>query len=123
MTAKEPAHENSPLEKLSFEQALIELEAVVEELEDGEIGLAQGLVRYEQGVKLLKECYQLLEQAQNRIELLNRVDADGRTISEPYDEASRTLEEKAASRARRRSRAPENKPPEADTMDGPGRLF
>jgi exodeoxyribonuclease VII small subunit len=115
-------------QKLSFEQALVELERVVEELEGGEISLAQGLARYEQGVKLLRECYQLLEQAQNRIELLNRVDADGHISSEPYAEGAQTLEEKAASRGKRRSRAAEPKPPEpkpsdADTMDGPGRLF
>jgi exodeoxyribonuclease VII small subunit len=123
VTAKESASDKKSAEKLSFEQALAELEAVVEDLEEGEIGLEQGLVRYEQGVKLLKECYRQLEGAQNRIELLNRVDADGRTISEPYDEAAQSLEEKSTSRARRRSRAAENKPPEADTMDGPGRLF
>lgn len=122
MTEK-PSGEDSP-EPLSFEDALARLEGIVENLEDGEIGLAQGLAEYEQGVKLLKQCYQLLGQAQSRIELLNRVDSDGTTHSEPFDEGTPSLEEKAQSRARRRSRAsgtaPEDDP---DAIDGPGRLF
>ena len=121
--SKETSSEKSSTQKLSFEQALAELETVVDELEEGEIGLAEGLTRYEQGVKLLKECYQMLEQAQNRIELLSRVDADGRISSEPFDEQAQSLEEKATNRGKRRSRAPENKPPPDDTMDEAGRLF
>ncbi len=71
----------------SFEQALAELEAVVHDLENGELGLAEALERYELGVKRLKQCQQLLEKAEQKIEVLTRVDASGRAVTRPYDEA------------------------------------
>jgi exodeoxyribonuclease VII small subunit len=108
----------------SFEEALAQLEAIVRDLEEGQIPLAQGLARYEEGVKLLKQCYQLLERAERRIELLNHVDPDGRARSEPFDDSSLSLEEKARARGGRRSRASDaNLPPSEDEMDAPGRLF
>ena len=128
MTEKQPksppeSSKSSPAQP-GFEEALLELEVIVQQLEEGSIGLAEGLARYEQGVKLLKQCYHMLEQAQNRIELLNRVDSDGNIQSEPFDEGALSLEQKAQARSRRRSRAPEAQPPsDSDAMDGPGRLF
>ena len=100
--AKKPAEPTS--EVPTFEEALTRLESIVGDLEEGQIGLAEGLARYEQGVKLLKQCYQLLEAAERRIELLNRVDAAGQEECEPFDESESTLEEKAPKRGRRRSR-------------------
>ncbi len=111
----------------SFEEALAMLEIIVQELEDGQIGLAQGLTRYEEGVELLRQCYQLLEHAERRIELLSRVDANGNAATEPFDDGALSLEEKAqAPRSRRRSRSPADptiSPSAEDEIDGPGRLF
>lgn len=108
----------------TFEEALTRLDQIVQELEEGQIGLAEGLARYEQGVKLLKQCYQLLERAERRIEVLNRVDIDGNAACEPFDDGALSLEEKAQTRGRRRSRsAPPQPPPAQDEIDGPGRLF
>ena len=42
-----------------------------------ELGLGESLACYEEGVKLLKLCYNLLEQAERKIELLSGVDAEG----------------------------------------------
>jgi exodeoxyribonuclease VII small subunit len=128
VTEKQPTPSSGPQESSAaqgtFEEALSQLETIVGQLEEGSIGLAEGLARYEQGVKLLRQCYHLLEQAQNRIELLNRVDSDGNIHCEPFDEGSLSLEQKAQARSRRRSRSPEATPPdESDAMDGPGRLF
>ena len=124
MTAK---HDRaSAPEKPTFEEALSQLDAIVQELEEGQIGLAQGLTRYEEGVKLLKQCYQLLEHAQRRIELLSRVDPDGRVHSEPFDEGVLSLEEKAQTRGRRRSSEKNRDPndlPAQDEIDETGRLF
>ena len=44
----------------SFEESLDELEKIVAELESGKLGLSDALARYEQGVKHLKDCQQLL---------------------------------------------------------------
>ena len=45
----------------SIEARLIELEAILEELESGELELDQALKRFEQGVKLSRECQKTLE--------------------------------------------------------------
>ena len=70
----------------SFEESLDELEKIVAELESGKLGLSDALARYEQGVKHLKACQQLLERAERKIELLSGVDADGNPITQPFDE-------------------------------------
>ena len=61
----------------SFEEALAQLEEVVRELEDGQIGLEESLSRYELGVGLIKRCQAQLRQAEQRIQLLTGVDENG----------------------------------------------
>lgn len=122
MTAKDSEKPNAP--QTTFEDALAQLEAIVSELEEGPVPLAQGLARYEQGIKLLRQCYQQLEQVQRRIEVLNRVDSEGGAQCEPFDDRALSLEEKAASRGKRRTRSAENEAPSSeDEIDGPSRLF
>lgn len=112
----------------SFEDSLGELEAIVGELESGKLGLSDALARYEEGVKHLKSCHQLLERVERKIELLSGMDAEGNPITEPFDEREHaSLEEKAAARGRRRSSdttAPtgKRKPAEGD-IDDAHRLF
>ena len=90
----------------SFEESLARLEQIVRALEDGNLGLAESLAQYEQGVKLLSQCYAFLEQAERKIELLTGVDDQGRPLTQPFaDPGGMTLEEKAEARSRRR-RAP-----------------
>jgi exodeoxyribonuclease VII small subunit len=110
----------------SFEEALERLDQIVHDLEEGQIGLAEGLTQYEEGVKLLKQCYQILERAERRIEVLSRVDANGNAATEPFDDGALSLEEKAqAPRSRRRSRAADatNPATSSDEIDETGRLF
>ncbi len=88
----------------SFEDSLKELEKIVAELESGKLGLSDALARYEEGVKHLKGCQQLLEMAERKIELLSGVDADGNPITERFEETENdSLEAKAAGRAGRRT--------------------
>jgi exodeoxyribonuclease VII small subunit len=108
----------------TFEEALARLEAIVESLEEGQVPLAESLARYEEGIKLLKQCYQSLSAAERKIELLSRVDSAGQAQCEPFDDSATSLEEKSQTRARKRSRNAESEPREAaDEIDGPGRLF
>jgi exodeoxyribonuclease VII small subunit len=88
----------------NFEESLEALESVVQQLEEGRLGLSESLQRYEEGVKQLKQCYRALEVAERRIELLSGLDAEGNAITEPYDEDELSLDEKAAARSQRRSR-------------------
>jgi len=113
----------------SFEQALAVLQTIVDDLEEGQLDLATALARYEQGVKLLRQCYALLENAERRIELVSRVDAQGDAVTQSFDEQSVPLEERAQTRGRRRSARPAaSEPPCDDTeernnMDEPRGLF
>ena len=112
----------------SFEDELARLETVVRELEEGQIGLGESLARYEEGVKHLKRCYQLLEQAEQKVELLLESDSAGKERTEPFSEDAMSLEEKAEARSVRRTRRKSKKsmreaPPEAsqgDVDDLPG---
>ena len=60
----------------TFEQALNELEEIVQALEDGALPLEALVSKYERGAGLLKLCRQRLDAAQQRIELITR-DAAG----------------------------------------------
>jgi exodeoxyribonuclease VII small subunit len=75
----------------TFEAALEDLQTIVHELEEGRLGLETSLARFEQGVGLLRNCYRLLEQAEQRIEVLTGTDAQGNAITAPFD-ATATLE-------------------------------
>jgi exodeoxyribonuclease VII small subunit len=69
---------------ITFEQALAELEKVVEDLEAGGLSLDESLGRYELGVRRLAECRRILESVEARVEVLRRA-ADGSPATEPFD--------------------------------------
>ena len=54
----------------SIESRLSELEAILEELESGDLELDQALKKFEQGVKLSRECQKTLEDAELKIKIL-----------------------------------------------------
>jgi len=75
-----------PVEEMTFEAALKELEQIVNRLERGEVPLAESIVIYERGDALKKHCDALLKQAEARVEKI-RVGADGKpTGTEPLDD-------------------------------------
>lgn len=57
---------------LDFEQALRELETLVERLEQGDLPLEESLRHFERGVALTRECQTALKAAEARVELLTR---------------------------------------------------
>ncbi|TLS68098.1 exodeoxyribonuclease VII small subunit [Mariprofundus erugo] len=57
--------------ELSFEQALAELTSLVERLESGELSLEESVGAFEQGVKLSRRCESLLDEAEQRLQVLN----------------------------------------------------
>ncbi|MBT8432655.1 MAG: exodeoxyribonuclease VII small subunit [Altererythrobacter sp.] len=71
--------------QLNFEQALIALEEVVQQLESGSVPLDQSISLYERGEKLRKLCQARLDDAQARIEKIV-TDGDGAASSTiPFD--------------------------------------
>ena len=61
-----PAKKNTK----SIESRLIELETILEELESGDLELDKALKKFEQGVKLSRECQKTLEDAELEIKIL-----------------------------------------------------
>ncbi len=62
---------NTPIEEMTYEQALNELEAIVLDLETDERSLEQALGMFERGQALARHCTQLLEQAELKIQELS----------------------------------------------------
>ena len=61
-----------PLDKLTFEEALEELEEIAKNLEEGNLNLDDSISRFERGTKLKKFCQNKLEQAESKIEILQK---------------------------------------------------
>ena len=121
---------NKTADQPDFEQAIKRLEQIVHLLEEGDIGLSASLASYEEGVKLLRQSYDLLHRAERRIELLSGVDADGIPVSQPFQHEA-TMASGAESTTSGRKATPtggstgHRGPAEDDNsaMDGAGGLF
>jgi exodeoxyribonuclease VII small subunit len=69
-----------------FEQALAELEAVVERLEHGELPLEEAVAQFERGIALARSCQDALKQAEQKVEILLARSAQAEPVSfEPDD--------------------------------------
>src|SRR5213080_4941273 len=73
-TAKTAAQE------LNFENAMDRLEAIVEQMETGKLTLEDLIVRYEEGMNLVKVCQERLTNAEEKIEIIARNNAGKRTV-------------------------------------------
>ena len=74
-----------------FEDALKQLEEIVQRLEKGELPLEESLKLYEEGIRLSRLCHAKLEEAEGKIELLIKdargelvADKDGRPKTTPF---------------------------------------
>ncbi|MEE8339580.1 MAG: exodeoxyribonuclease VII small subunit [Xanthomonadales bacterium] len=65
-----------------FEQALSELENLVEQLESGDLSLDQSLQQFKRGVELTRRCQGILEQAQQIVEQL--IDTNDESSAVPF---------------------------------------
>ena len=68
--------------KMSFEDALEELEDIVRTLEDGKGKLEDAITAYERGTKLKAHCEKKLKAAQAKVETIS-LGADGEVAAEP----------------------------------------
>jgi len=72
--------ETKPIDKLTYEQAYAELEAVVSALETGEQSLDEAMALFERGQGLTRHCAELLDKAELKIRKLS-----GESL-EPFEE-------------------------------------
>ena len=77
-----PAKKLSP--ELNFEAAMDRLEAIVEQMESGKMKLEELIVRYEEGMKLVKICQERLASAEQRIEIITR-NHTGKAIVQEFE--------------------------------------
>ncbi len=63
--------QSKPIESLSFEQALQELEIIVRQLEEGRVDLDKAIVFYERGTALKTHCEEKLKQAKMRVDQIS----------------------------------------------------
>ena len=69
-----------------FEQALAELEGLVERLERGDLPLDEALKAFERGVALTRHCQTSLQAAQQKVEILLK--RNGQAQVEPFEESA-----------------------------------
>ena len=93
MAKKKPTKKNSASKTtVAFEESLASLKEILADLEEGNLPLSESLEKYESGIKHLRNCNEALQKAKSRIELLVRVDQNGKAITKPF-EHSATVEE------------------------------
>jgi len=83
-----PVSKRPSIQKLTFEKGLEKLEALVEEMESGELPLDSLIKKYEEGSELLKHCDSKIREAEAKIELLRNKDLEN-PESEDFDPDAR----------------------------------
>ena len=71
--------------EIEFEAALKKLEAIVENLENGELSLEDALKQYEEGVRMADACSKRLTEAEKRVEVLMKI-SPGKFKTVPFEE-------------------------------------
>lgn len=56
---------------IHFEQSIKELEDIVKKLEKGELALEESLQQFEKGIGLARNCQEILQQAEQKIETIS----------------------------------------------------
>ncbi|EFG37397.1 exodeoxyribonuclease VII [Brucella sp. NVSL 07-0026] len=76
---------NADIAVMSFEDALKQLEKIVDDLERGDVPLEESIRIYERGEALKKHCDTLLKSAEDKVEKI-RIGRDGQPVgAEPLD--------------------------------------
>jgi exodeoxyribonuclease VII small subunit len=88
MSSRPKQRETEP----NFERAMERLEAIVEQMESGKLPLEDLIVRYEEGMNLVKVCQERLANAEQKIEIIARNSAGKSVVKEfePTQEAAAT---------------------------------
>lgn len=68
--------------KSNFENNMENLEKIVNELEQGDLNLDDSIAKFEEGIKISKECNKILEEAEKKITIL--LEKDGKIEEENF---------------------------------------
>ena len=74
----------------SFEEQMEALEEIVEELEKGELSLEDSVSKFEEGIKISKQCNKTLEEAEKKITIL--VNQEGEMKEENFEKKKKKIE-------------------------------
>lgn len=73
------------VKKLSFEQSLSRLDEIVRHLEKGDLPLSESLALYEEGTGLIKQCSEMLDEAEQKVVKLKK-GPDREPIELPFED-------------------------------------
>jgi len=71
------------MSKENFEESMKKLEGIVSELENGNLNLDESVKKFEEGMKIAKQCNTILENAEKKITIL--LEKDGELKEENFD--------------------------------------
>ena len=67
---------------INLEKSLADLEALVEELENGDLPLDKAMKKFEEGIKLTRNCQTALQDAEQKVEILLKSAGGEETVQE-----------------------------------------
>ena len=73
-------------ESLTFEQAVAELEQIIEQIEEGEIGLEQSLAEKRRGDALIRRCREVLDHAEQELKEVSAEEVTADNAEQPQDD-------------------------------------
>lgn len=71
------------MKELNFEEAMKELETIANDLEKGELSLEESVTKFEEGMKLSKQCNDMITEAEKKITIL--LSKDGKIEEEKFE--------------------------------------
>ena len=69
---------------INLEKSIADLETLVDELESGDLPLEKAMKKFEEGIKLTRQCQAALKEAEQKVEVLVQ-SAGGEEALEPFD--------------------------------------
>lgn len=87
MPEKKAGPDTEPTKPPAFEEGLKQLEAIVKEMEIGELPLERSLDLFERGMKVSAACRKQLEEAETRVEILMK--RGGEILPQPFEQGSK----------------------------------
>jgi len=104
------------MQEQKFEDALKNLEAIVSDLENGELNLDDAIKKYEEGMKLSGLCYKRLEEIQKRVEVLVKDSSGKLKTKELKSEETQPQEPPSDTTAQKRKQAVKRKRPKGEEL-------